>query len=354
MFKPSLSGLVIGILLITRPTLAQGFLPGDINGDGQVTQADVELLRAYLAGRQTLVGSQIQAADITGDGRVAEADLALLEQRVQAQANVPGSQVQLDSAYSGQVIDQATGQPLSNVEVAVPGAGISVRTDAQGRFRLPQDLPSDQILTVRLENYLPYSQTTDQRPNSPLQVELERLNPTRTLVLESDVVRLGDNQYSPESAAAGQFRLPAEGIEMTRSFTLSQIPSRAPILRIGSLVGLDTPAAYRAGQSRIPRADMSPLEVILNGTTLHTIDLGGNNINVPLPLPQLRPGLNTLVLRTGKTRHLVQAGRGMPMSIPIFGGNVRVNVNVGGSSGGTVVDYDDIQLANVTLDLPEF
>ena len=343
-------GLLLGL---GSSSQAQGFLPGDIDGDGQVTQRDLSLLRAYLQGTQALVGSQIRAADITQDGQVTEADLTLLEQRVQAQANAPDSQVRLDSAYSGQVIDQQTGQPLSNVEVAVPGAGIAVRTDAQGRFQLPQDVPNDQILTVRVENYLPYSQTTDQRPSSPMQVQLERLNPTTTLILESDVVRLGDNQYSQQSAAAGQFQLPAQGIELTRSFTLNRSPSQPPVLQIGSLIGLDTAEAYRAGQSRIPSADMSPLEVIVNGTQVQTVALGGNAIRIPLPLSVVRSGLNTVVLRTGRTRQVAQGG-GVPVSIPIFGGNLRVNVNVGGGQGGSWVDHDDIQLANVVVELPEF
>ncbi len=359
MWRIQISGILLAGILswgynLDQRAVAQGFLPGDTDGDGQVTQRDVELLRAYLQGTQPLVGSQIRAADITQDGRVAEADLILLEQRVQAQASVPGSQVRLESAYGGQVIDRQTGQPLSTVEVAVPGAGISVVTDAQGRFRLPENVPNDQILTVRLENYLPYSQTTDQPPTGPMQVALERLNPTTTLLLESTVIRLGDNQYSPQSAAAGQFQMAAQGSEMTRSFTLQRIPTQPPVLRIGSLIGLDTPEAYRAGQSRIPGADMSPLEVILNGTPVQTIPLGGNNIRIPLPISSLRAGSNTLVLRTGKTRQWARGGGGVPINIPIFGGSVRVHVNGGGAFGGSGVDYDDIQVANVVVDLPEF
>lgn len=364
MSKSRISGVQIARILLTgilswvhnldQRAMAQGFLPGDVDGNGQVAQADVDLLRAYLRGTQPLVGAQIRAADITQDGQVTEADLIRLEQQIQAQANVPGSQVRLESAYGGQVVDRQTGQPLSNVEVAVPGAGISVVTDAQGRFRLPEKVPDDQILTVRLENYLPYSQTTDQTPTSPMQVALERLNPATTLLLESTVVRLGDNQYSPQSAAAGQFQMLAQGMEMTRSFVLNRIPTQPPVLRIGSLIGLDTPEAYRAGQSRIPEADMSPLEVILNGTPVQTIPLGGNNIRIPLPISSLRAGSNTVVLRTGKTRQWTRGGAGVPISFPIFGGSVRVYVNGGGASGGSGVDYDDIQVANVVVDLPEF
>jgi hypothetical protein len=161
-----------------------------------------------------LTDDQIRAADVDQDGRITEADWQVLQQRIQAATDVPTGQVQLDSAYSGQVVDRLTGQPLAGAEVAIPGAGISVRTDAQGRFRLPGPLPAEEILVARLENYLPYSQSTGNGQASgdrPWQLQLERWDPNTTLVLEANVIRLGDNQYSPESAAAGQFLGPAQG-----------------------------------------------------------------------------------------------------------------------------------------------
>jgi hypothetical protein len=179
------------------------------------------------------------------------------------------------------------------VEVAIPGAGIAVRTDAQGRFRLPGPLPAEEILVARLENYLPYSQSTGNGEigrDRPWQLPLERWDPNTTLVLEANVIRLGDNRYSPESAAASQFLGPAQAVEMTRSFTLERLPPRPPVLRIGSLIGLDTAAAYRAGQSRIPTADMSPLQVLLNGVEVEQVQLGGRRPAHPSAATALAPG----------------------------------------------------------------
>ncbi|MFS8863989.1 dockerin, partial [Synechococcus sp. H55.9] len=115
----------------------------------------------------------------------------------------------------------------------------------------------------------------------------------------------------------------------------------------------------RAGQSRIPGANMSPMRVLLNGVEVEQIQLGGDGLRIPLPLPHLRLGLNTVTLRTGKT--LIQPSRvtrgpQVPISIPLFGGSLHISVPVGGDTvvqpGGAWVDYDDVQLANVTIEIP--
>ncbi|MGQ9837117.1 MAG: dockerin type I domain-containing protein [Cyanobacteriota bacterium] len=362
----SLTLLLLGSLTVgwvrAAPSQAQLFQAGDLDGDGRLTVEDLNLLGAYLRGEQSLMDDQIRAADVSQDGRITETDWQVLQQRIQAATNAPTGQVQLNSVYSGQVVDRLTGQPLAGVEVAIPGAGISVRTDAQGRFQLPGAVPTEEILVARLENYLPYSRSTGSGQASgdqPLQVQLERWDPNTTLVLEANVIRLGDNQYSPESAAAGQFLAPAQGVDLSRSFTVQQMPLRPPILRIGSLIGLDTAEAYRAGQSRISSANMSPMQVILNGVEVEQIRLGGDNLYIALPLQHLRLGLNTVTLRTGKTvTHPNMATRGLqvPIGIPFLGGSLQISVPIessaGSRSGGVWVDYDDVQLANVTIEMP--
>ena len=343
--------LVAIALSVSAPVRAQGFLAGDIDGNGQVTAADLSLLSDYLSGEASFADDQILAADVNRDGNIDRADLAQLEQSTGVASARVNSEVQLDSAFSGQVIDRATGQPLADVAVDIPGAGIAVRTDSQGRFRLPDNVPSNEILTAQLDSYAPFSQTTSAADGS-LRVELEKLNEDTTLVLESNVVHLGDDSYSQQSAAAGQFQLRSQGREMARTFELERIPNQSPSLKIGSLIGLDTAAAYRAGQTRIPSASMTPLEVELNGDLIRTIELGADNIVIPLPLDALRSGLNTVVLRTGRTTHLISRGSNA-ISLPIFGGSFRVNTSARHRRTAIpTVDYDDIELANVTIEVP--
>ena len=53
---------------------------GDLNGDSQVTSADVLLLQSALLGTRTLTAAQAQNADVNGDGSVSGADLSKLRQ----------------------------------------------------------------------------------------------------------------------------------------------------------------------------------------------------------------------------------------------------------------------------------
>ena len=62
-----------------RITIALG-VPGDINGDGNVTSADLLRLRRYLAGQS--VTAETGNADLNGDGRVDLLDLMLLQMRL--------------------------------------------------------------------------------------------------------------------------------------------------------------------------------------------------------------------------------------------------------------------------------
>ena len=52
--------------------------PGDVNGDGKVTNADVIRLARSVIGLETLSDTQRSAADVTGDGKVTNADVIRL------------------------------------------------------------------------------------------------------------------------------------------------------------------------------------------------------------------------------------------------------------------------------------
>ena len=354
--SPSRFALAIALapaVILIPSAIANTFLSGDVDGNGQVNRADLRLLSDYLAGSTTLVDDQIAAADVDQDGIITQADYTQLSSSIQAASPRINSEVQLNSAYSGQVIDRATGEPLANVSVDIPGAGVSVRTDSQGRFTLPENVPSDEILTAKLEDYTPFSQTTS-GDGEPLRVELDRLNESTTFVLQTDVVHLGDDQYSEQSAGAREFRLRAQGREMVRQFRLERVPSQPAELVIGSLIGLDTQDAVRAGQSGIATADMSPMEIELNGQTIHTISVAADNIRIPLSPTYLRPGQNTVVIRTGKVSQVVSTRRRSPsIAIPIFGGTMRTRVPIGQRLNGIpLTDHDDVELANVRVEVP--
>ncbi len=234
---------LIAVLLYAAPAWAA---PGDINQDGKLTQEDVLLLEAYLKGNKLLTDEQIHAADVNGDKKINNQDLQILKASLGGVKNQPGSQVRLDSAYSGQVVDQKSGEPIPNVEIEVPEAGIKVKTDDFGRFSLPKTVGSQRILTARAQNYAPFSVTVTEQEQK-FDVRLKQLS-NRLIVLTDQVHHLGDDRFSKEySANATQFRIPAQGSSFKQTFDIDRIPDQDPILRIGSLIGVDTPESARAG-----------------------------------------------------------------------------------------------------------
>ena len=60
-------------------------LAGDVNGDGEVTNADLIRLRRYLSGQN--VSAETGNADLNGDGKVDLKDLMLLQLLLTGQSN---------------------------------------------------------------------------------------------------------------------------------------------------------------------------------------------------------------------------------------------------------------------------
>ena len=67
---------------VSRIQSAGDVMLGDLNGDGELTSADVVLLARYLAGAETLTEAQLTAADLNADGVITSADLVLLARKV--------------------------------------------------------------------------------------------------------------------------------------------------------------------------------------------------------------------------------------------------------------------------------
>jgi hypothetical protein len=349
-----LIGGTFGVLLFLSPSAwAEGV--GDLNGDGQVNPQDVTLLESYLGGSELLNDEQIPRADINADGVINAKDLQSLKRRVEGLKQGPkteqnASRIDLDSSSSGRVLDRKTGEPIPNAEVQIPEEGITVRTDNYGRFTLPRELPSDRILTTRASEYAPFSLTTRKDQKGSYDLRLEKLGP-QLVVVDDQLHHLGDNNFSPQSANAGSFRLRAEGVELTRSFNLSKLPRSGVTLRIGSLIGLDTPASIQAGQSGLRNAAQEPLQVLLNGQRVKELTLNGDRIQILLPRAGLRVGNNTLTLRTGQATNDQMVENRDGDLFPLLGS--LLGLRVGDNNVQKITDYDDIELAHITIEIPE-
>ncbi len=313
------------------PVRAEG---GDVNRDGRTDQKDIELLDSYLAGTLLLQAEQIQAADADGDGKITASDRDLLQRRLNAlKSGVEDKrQIDLSSADSGVVFDSASGLPLAGVEVSLPDEGITVRTDAEGRFRLPRLRPG-KILTANADNYAPAATSS---AGSGYRLRLERLSP-RLAVIDNQLHHLGDDKYGSGSANNRDFRLKAEGRRYVRRFQVEGFPAGDLVLRIGSLIGLDTSLAVAAGQSGLTQflnAAPDGLRIYLNNQPVEKIYLNGDNLAVTLPRALLRSGTNTLSLET------------YPLAILDDDKLGRMLEAVG------VANYDDVEFAHLLIEDP--
>jgi len=121
----------------TKPTLTENIIiPGDVNGDGKVTEADAELVLQFAAGILTPTEAQIQAADLKGDGQITSADAIKIQRIVSgldllpSAVVIPVPSVTLDNApavvstdtleITPTAADPLASQPQESSEVVTP------------------------------------------------------------------------------------------------------------------------------------------------------------------------------------------------------------------------------------------
>lgn len=223
---------------------------------------------------------------------------------------------------NGYVVAGSDHQPVHGATVSVPDLGIQTTTGVDGSFSF-RGLPQGKrlIMNVSKVGFLPENAVleTDPSLNRPLEITLREVG--ATLIIDPNLHHLGDNSYSPYSAAAGQFRKQASGATLARRFRLSEIPQGSrPLLQIGVIMGLDTLQAHRAGQSSA-NAFSSPVKVRMNGYDIGYLTVNGLKQQVPIPPALLRPNGDNLLE--------VEAGHHRP--------------------DGVRIDYDDMELMNLIL-----
>ena len=144
------------------------------------------------------------------------------------------------------------------------------------------------------------------------------------LQLSADVIHLGDNMFSSNSANSGDFKLYANGHIYNKIFKkpLSK-QNQDIIVKIGTIIGLDTKKAREARQNNIAKVYSSPAEVYINGRRIANLELNGDNIEISIPKNILKDE-NELKIITGKNLFQTE-----------------------------YTDYDDIELANIRIEIKE-
>lgn len=220
------------------------------------------------------------------------------------------------------VVDAKTNAPIANAQVSLPKQGYHTSTDADGNFTLDTHFIGDTIMSVKKDGYRPFSLTiNEQIAAQPMILGIQKSD-AMDVVIESAMLHLGDNNFSSDSANAGEFKLQALGPFYTKMFQMSaNTLSHNNFLVIGSIIGIDTAMARAMKQNSIRNSFASAPEVYFNGTKIAEIQLNGDNQKIKLP--------NNLIRTNQPSEVTIKTGRNLMQH--------------------SYVDYDDIELMNLTI-----
>ena len=238
-------------------------------------------------------------------------------------AVVGGIQKTEDLKNYNQIIDSQTGKGIPQAKVSAPALKFVTITDNDGRFNLKTDINAPTILSVQKDGYKPFSMTIDKTGRTPLIIGIEKNAPT-DIVVETDMIHLGDNSYSINSANASDFSSKSIVAFYSKDFKIPQISKEQnAYLIIGSIIGIDTLTARQAGQSKVQTTFASPAEVFCNGNKICELQINGDHQQILLPKGVLKTGnKNTITVKAGK--NLFQTA---------------------------YIDYDDIEFTNLSVEI---
>ncbi len=222
------------------------------------------------------------------------------------------------------VVDSKNGMPISSAQIKIPGKNYTTTTDENGSFHLQADITAPTIMSVEKEGYKPFSLTMDRLATAkPIIIGIEKSNPA-DIIIEQNLLHLGDDNFSSTSANAADFRSGSKGPFFTKKFKITQPkPNEDAYFIIGSVIGIDTKMAIDLGQSSVKTAYSSPPEIYFNNQKIAELKINGDHQEIKLPKSLIKPNqLNEITVKTGK--NLFQT---------------------------SYIDYDDIELMNLSVEI---
>ncbi len=234
-----------------------------------------------------------------------------------------GIQKNEDIKNYNQIIDSKTGKGIPDAKVTAPALKFVTITDSEGRFDLNAKINAPTILSVQKDGYKPFSMTINKSDREPLIIGIEK-TAAKDIIVETDMIHLGDNSYSINSANASDFASKSIGAFYSKDFNIPKFGSKqTAYLTIGSIIGIDTLMARQAGQSKVQTTFASPAEIYCNGNKICELQINGDNQQIPLPKGVIKQGeKNTVTIKAGK--NLFQTA---------------------------YIDYDDIEFTNLSVEI---
>lgn len=236
-----------------------------------------------------------------------------------------GGVTKVGQQESNQVVDANTGQGVEFARITIPQKNYRTYTDGNGNFKLDAiKISQPTILNVEKEGYRPFSLTINngESLNNPMKIEIAK-SEAMDISLDSDIMHLGDNSFSMNSANASDFRLKSVGPYYSKDFIMTANAKRSTnYLVIGSIVGLDTKLAKSMGQNQIRGgAYSSPAEIYFNGRKIGELHVNGDGQRIKIP--------NALIKADAQNQITIKTGQNMMPSDHI--------------------DYDDIEIMNLSI-----
>lgn len=236
-----------------------------------------------------------------------------------------GGVTKVGQEESNQVIDSQTKNGVEFAKITIPQKNFQTYTDGNGNFHLDRiQITQPTIMNIEKEGYRPFSLTINngQSLNEPMKIEIAK-SEAADISLDSEILHLGDDSFSKNSANASDFRLKSIGPYYSKDFIMTANAKRSSnYLVIGSIVGLDTKLAHSMGQNRIRGgAYSSPAEIYFNGRKIGILQINGDNQRIKIP--------NSLIQADARNQITIKTGQNMANSDHI--------------------DYDDIEIMNLSI-----
>lgn len=220
-----------------------------------------------------------------------------------------------------QVVDAKTNAPVEGAVISIPQLGYKTKTDERGTFSLNATVNGDTIMSVQKDGYRPFSVTIDKNIASrPMILGIQKTD-VMDVVIDDDMLHLGDDTFSEGSANSSEFKLKSIGPTYVKHFKMTaNTLNYDNYLVIGSIIGVDTQMAHQMKQNNISTYS-SPPEVFFNGKKIAQIKLNGDNQKIKLPKSLIRPDdVNEIAIQTGVNQF-----------------------------NKARIDYDDIELMNLSV-----
>lgn len=225
--------------------------------------------------------------------------------------------------HTPQVIDYESKMPISGALISIPTENKSVFSDSNGNFNI-MPKAKETILMIKKDGYRPYSLTVSSDELSRnFKFEMQKSN-AMEIIVEDNLIRLGDNSFSTDSANAVQFQSKASGPLIEKGFRVNDISANTKVyITFGSIIGVDTQEAKRLKQNSLKTSSSSPVEIFVNKNKIGELKINGDNQKMPIPKQLLKPNSENII-------------------------TIKTGMNL---DQHEYVDYDDIEIANLVVDM---